>query len=323
MRVEVMSHYGLSVPLNQAGYYETERHKELMKDIRGAINEGRLIAVCGLIGSGKTVTLRRLQQLLEDEKKVTVSRSLAIDKPSVKLATLLAALFYDLSTEKNVRIPTSVERREREFLDLLKKNKRPVALFVDEAHDLNSHTLIGLKRLMELVEHGDGKLSIVLAGHPKLKNDLQRPTMEEVGFRTEIFSLDRITGSQREYIQWLLACCTQRQATAESILTEDAIDLLASKLRTPLQVQRYLTLALEAAYQVGEKPVSPEIVESVLSRQIDDLEPTLTRNGYRLKDLVEQFDAKSTEIKALFTNSLDPARTAELRDKMLRAGLPI
>ena len=151
-----------------------------------------------MIGSGKTVTLRRLQQILEEEKKVTVSRSLAIDKQNVKLATLLAALFYDLSTEKNVRIPTGVERREREFLDLLKKNKRPVALFVDEAHDLNGHTLIGLKRLMELVEHGDGKLSIILAGHPKLKNDLQRPTMEEVGFRTEVFSLDRITGSQRE-----------------------------------------------------------------------------------------------------------------------------
>lgn len=323
MRVEVMEHFELTIPLNQAGYYETERHKELIKDIRSAINEGKLIAVCGLIGSGKTVTLRRLQQILEEEKKVTVSRSLAIDKHSVKLATLLAALFYDLSTEKNVRIPTGVERREREFLDLLKKNKRPVALFVDEAHDLNGHTLIGLKRLMELVEHGDGKLSIVLAGHPKLKNDLQRPTMEEVGFRTEVFSLDRITGSQREYIQWLLTCCTQGRAKAESILTEEAIDLLATKLRTPLQVQRYLTLALEAAYQVGEKPVSPEVVESVLSRQIDELEPTLTRNGYRLKDLIEQFDAKPAEIKALFSNTLEPTRTAELRDKMLRAGLPI
>jgi type II secretory pathway predicted ATPase ExeA len=323
MRVEVMEHFELTIPLNQAGYYETERHKELIKDIRSAINEGKLIAVCGLIGSGKTVTLRRLQQILEEEKKVTVSRSLAIDKHSVKLATLLAALFYDLSTEKNVRIPTGVERREREFLDLLKKNKRPVALFVDEAHDLNGHTLIGLKRLMELVEHGDGKLSIVLAGHPKLKNDLQRPTMEEVGFRTEVFSWDRITGSQREYIQWLLTCCTQGRAKAESILTEEAIDLLATKLRTPLQVQRYLTLALEAAYQIGEKPVSPEVVESVLSRQIDDLEPTLTRNGYRLKDLIEQFDAKPAEIKALFSNTLEPTRTAELRDKMLRAGLPI
>ena len=55
------------------------------------------------------------------------------------------------------------------------------------------------------------QLSVVLAGHPKLKNDLQRPTMEEIGFRTEVFSLDRITGSQREYIQWLLASCTQEQ----------------------------------------------------------------------------------------------------------------
>lgn len=323
MRVEVMEHFGLTVPLNQAGYYETEHHKELMKDVRGAINEGRLIAVCGLIGSGKTVTLRRLQELLEDEKKITVSRSLAIDKHRVNLATLRAALFYDLSTEKNVRVPTGVERSERELLDLVRKNKRPVALFVDEAHDLNGHTLIGLKRLMELVEHGGGKLSVVLAGHPKLKNDLQRPTMEEIGFRTEIFSLDRITGSQREYIQWLLDCCTQGRTQAESILTDEAIDLMATKLRTPLQVQRYLTLTLEAAYQIGEKPIPADVVESVLSRQIDDLEPTLTRNGYRLKDLVEQFDAKPAEIKALFGNTLDPTRATELREKMLRAGLPI
>jgi len=39
--------------------------------------------------------------------------------------------------------------------------------------------------------------------------------------------------------------------------------------------------------------------------------------------LVEQFDTKPTEIKALFSNTLDPARAVELRDKMLAAGLPI
>ncbi|NWB93238.1 hypothetical protein HX776_06070 [Pseudomonas agarici] len=90
----------------------------------------------------------------------------------------------------------------------MKKNKRPVALFVDEAHDLNGHTLTGLKRLMELVEDGDGRLSVVLAGHPQLRNDLRRPTMEEIGYRTDIFSLDGIAGSQREYIHWLLETCT-------------------------------------------------------------------------------------------------------------------
>jgi hypothetical protein len=47
------------------------------------------------------------------------------------------------------------------------------------------------------------------------------------------------------------------------------------------------------------------------------------RYRYRIKDLVEQFDARPTEIKALFSNQLDPTRTAELRDRMLRAGLPL
>jgi type II secretory pathway predicted ATPase ExeA len=69
MRAEVMQHFGIRVPFNQAGYYETAHHKELMKDIRGAINEGRLIAVCGVIGSGKTVLLRRLQEILDEERQ--------------------------------------------------------------------------------------------------------------------------------------------------------------------------------------------------------------------------------------------------------------
>jgi hypothetical protein len=176
---------------------------------------------------------------------------------------------------------------------------------------------------MELVEDGEGRLSVVLAGHPKLRNDLRRPTMEEIGYRTDIFSLDAIAGSQREYIHWLLNTCTQGAVDVASIMTEDAVDLLAGKLRTPLQIQLHLSLSLEAGYLTGEKPISVELVESVLSRQLDDLEPTLMRHGYRLKDLVEQFDAKPAEVKSMFHNMLDPVRSAELRDKMLSAGLPI
>src|SRR5262252_7940432 len=323
MRVEVMQHYRLTQPLSLAGYYETHHHQQLIKDIKSAILEGRLIALCGVIGSGKTVTLRRLQQQLKEENRVLVSKSLAVEKHSIKLGTLIAALFYDLSTEKPLRIPTQGEKRERDLRELVKKGKRPVALFVDEAHDLTRHTLTGLKRLMEVVENGDGKLSIVLAGHPKLRNDLRRPTMEEIGYRTDVFTLDGIAGSQREYIQWLLHVCTAPQTEPEMILTPDAIDLLASKLHTPLQIQLHLTLAFEVGYQTGEQPISADVVDNVLAKQLDDLEPMLTRHGYHIKDLVEQFDARPAEIKALFSNQLDPTRTAELRDRMLRAGLPI
>jgi hypothetical protein len=136
------------------------------------------------------------------------------------------------------------------------------------------------------------------------------------------FTLEGITGSQREYIQWLLKTCTGK-SKPEEILTTEAVDLLAMKLLTPLQVQLHLTQAMEAGYQTGEKPITATLVESVLSRRLDDLEPTLARHGYRLKDMVEQFDAKSPEIRALFSNQLDPGRTAELRDRMLAVGLPI
>lgn len=154
-----------------------------------------MVAVCGVVGSGKTVTLRRLQQLLRDENKIIVARSLSVEKHSIKLATPISALFYDLTQDKLVQIPKQGECRERELQELVKKGKRPVALFVDEAHDLNGHTLTRLKRLMEVVEDGGGRLSVVLAGHPKLRNDLRRPTMEEIGYRTDVFTLDGIAGS--------------------------------------------------------------------------------------------------------------------------------
>lgn len=47
------------------------------------------------------------------------------------------------------------------------------------------------------------------------------------------------------------------------------------------------------------------------------------RQSNRLKDMTEQFDAKAAEIRAMFSNQLEPKRTAEIRERMLAAGLPI
>jgi type II secretory pathway predicted ATPase ExeA len=323
MLTEVMEYFGLVKEFPKAGYYETDYQKQMFKDIKAAIYSGKLVALSGIIGCGKTTTLRRLFEVLDKEGKVLVSKSLSVDKDRATLPTLIAALFYDLSADKEIKIPTQGEKRERELRDLVRKGKKPVALFVDEAHDLHYSTLTGLKRLMEVVEDGGGILSVVLAGHPKLKNDLRRPTMEEIGYRSTVFSLDGIVGSQREYIEWLVSKCTIQETQIGNILEAEAIDLLATRLRTPLQIEQHLTLALEAAYQLGEKPVTTAVVESVLSKQLDDLEPTLTRHGYDIKGLAEQFNAKQSEIRALFRGQLEPARTRELQEQMLAAGLPI
>jgi type II secretory pathway predicted ATPase ExeA len=323
MLTEVMEHFRLIREFRKAGYYDTEYQQQMFKDIKAAIHSGKLIAITGIIGCGKTTTLRRLFEILEQEGKILVSKSLSVDKDRATLPTLIAALFYDLSTDKEVKIPALGEKRERELRDLIRKGKKPVALFVDEAHDLHCSTLTGLKRLIEVVEDGGGTLSVVLAGHPKLKNDLRRPTMEEIGYRATVFSLEGIVGNQRGYIEWLVAKCTTEDTQIGDILEPEAIELLATRLRTPLQIEQHLTLSFEAAYLFGEKPVTSAIVESVLSKQIDDLEPTLTRHGYDVKGLAEQFHAKPAEIKMLFRGQLDPARSRELQEQMLAAGLPL
>jgi type II secretory pathway predicted ATPase ExeA len=129
--------------------------------------------LCGVVGSGKTVTLRRLQELLANDNRVAVSKSIAVEKSRATLGTLITALFCDLSTDKDPRIPKQGEVRERALRNLVRKRKKPIVLIVDEAHDLHHHTLTGLKRLIEMVADGGGKLCVLLAGHPKLRNDLK------------------------------------------------------------------------------------------------------------------------------------------------------
>lgn len=61
----------------------------------------------------------------------------------------------------------------------------------------------------------------------------------------------------------------------------------------------------------------------MLSKHLDGIESVLTRQGYGLRELAQNFEAKPAEIKALLANQLDLARSAELRDRMRLAGLPI
>ena len=200
MRAEVMEFYGLTRSPRAVGYYETAHHRQLLQDIKQAVYDGDLVALCGVVGAGKTVTLRRLQDLLARENRVIVSKAISVEKSRVTLGTLITALFCDLSLDKEPKIPKQGELRERELRNLVRKRKKRIVLIVDEAHDLHHHTLTGLKRLIEMVADGDGKLCVLLAGHPKLRRDLRSPTMEEIGYRTAVFSLEGVTGSQREYI---------------------------------------------------------------------------------------------------------------------------
>ena len=221
-----MQHFGITRAFEQAGYYDSAHHQELVGEIRGAITAGRLIAICGVIGSGKTALLRRLQEILKEDGKITVAQSLSVEKHRLKLADFMTALVYDLSSEPPVRILNG-KQRERQLRELVRKNQKPVALFIDDAHDLTRRALTELPHLMELIESDGGRLAVVLAGQPALRTELRHATRKENGDRTCVLSLEGMAGSQRDYIRWLLTACTADQKAAETTLTAEAIERLA------------------------------------------------------------------------------------------------
>lgn len=130
-------------------------------------------------------------------------------------------------------------------------------------------------------------------------------------------------GSLREYIHWLLKSCSTEETQSADIIEEPAIDYLAERLSTPLQVEQHLTLALEEAYKTSGNAVTLEVLETTPSKRIDDLEPTLIRHGYNERALVEQFRIRLTEVRRFLKGDLDSARMHELTEEMREAGLPI
>lgn len=323
MLSEVMNYYGLARDFGQAGYFETEQSRQVLKELKLAIQAGKLVALSGVVGSGKTATLRHVQEQLGKEKDCLVAKSLSVEKSQISLGTLILALFYDLATEKDFKVPTQPERRERALRDLIKRRQKTVALFIDEAHDLHSKTLVGLKRLMEVVRDGGGTLSVVLAGHPKLKNDLRRPSMEEIGSRATVFELEGFGGEKRQYVQWLLNEALSPKAKLDAIITAEALSILSDRLTTPLQFEQYLTLALEEGYKVGQKPVGAEVIDTVLAKDLDGLEPRLTRQGYNVKALADLLNAKPAEVRSFLRGKLPPSQTQEFQNEIRAAGIPL
>jgi type II secretory pathway predicted ATPase ExeA len=326
MLADVQAHFGLRQPFDSTGQsatFDTEHHRQIVAEVRNLAPTGRLIAISGLVGSGKTHLSRRIQATLAEEGKVLVSKAFTVDKANITLTTLITALFHDLTSGKDVQIPRQSEERERALCELVRKQRKPVALFVDEAQKLHHKTLTGLKHLMEVVAESNRTLSVVLVGKPKLRNDLRRPTMAEIGHRATILELDGVAGCQGEYIRWLLAACSEDGTDPATLMTDEAIELVAARLRTPLQIERYLAAAFVEAYRLGVQPVSKDIVDAVLSRQIDDLEPVLMEHGYDVPTLAADFNCKPAEIRDLLAGRLEPDRVQELTLQMRAAGLPV
>lgn len=321
MRHDVKEFFGIEKEFRNAAFLETDSYRHLFDETISAIKEGYLISLTGIVGSGKTVTARRIRQELKKSNEVIVSTSLTVEKKKVKLGTLIYALFADLLTDKKATIPSKLEFRERELVKLIKKKQKPVVLFIDEAHDLHHKTLTSLKRLQEIGQEANSLLSVVLIGHPRLCNDMRRPSMEEIGGRVVNIPIEGIRGNEDRYISWILQQCLKKQVKPTDIVTQEALDMMAKKFSTPLQINHYMQIAFVRAFRIGQKQVTTETLEEVIAKDLNSVEANLQRHGYDIPTLSATIDVKPTEIRSFLNGHLSTGRTHEIENQILKLGL--
>ena len=92
MNNEIMQFFELNKHFHNVPFLETDGIKKHIDNIKYASRVGGIIAITGMVGTGKTTLLWQIQQQLRDEKEVVVCRSLSTDKKRVNIGTLYTGL---------------------------------------------------------------------------------------------------------------------------------------------------------------------------------------------------------------------------------------
>jgi hypothetical protein len=62
---------------------------------------------------------------------------------------------------------------------------------------------------------------------------------------------------------------------------------------------------------MGQKLLTPELIKSMLVRDVDDVEPRFTRHGYHAQALADLLNVRRANIRAFLAGRPQPSRTQE------------
>lgn len=244
---------------------------------------GGFLAIVGESGAGKTTMLDDLK-----DKVLREHRPLVFMEPSVegmedseakgkgiRSADIHAAIV--LSLDAAASVAQSSEKRSRQVRRMLEESTasgRSHLLVVEEAHALPVTTLNHLKRLHEKMRMGrKNMLGVLLLGHPELERKLQRYDVREVMQRCQVLRLHPLGADLAAY---LAVRCASAGRKVDEFITPDGIDEMRTRLMSPtvgdqapasllypLNVNNWMTAALNTAAELGAPVIDRDVVGAV------------------------------------------------------------
>lgn len=240
----------------------TKEHKEALAALYyGIHNHKGFVVVTGEVGTGKTLLIRCLLQLLK-------GRDIGYSYIFNSLLSPAEFLQY-IATELGLSVAGKSKGETLLALGSLlverHQQKLTTVVIIDEAHHLSAEVLEEVRLLTNLETANDKLLQILLVGQPELDEKLDsfelRQLKQRVSLRAELQPLSQ-EGAQSYIIRRLELAGADRET--QGIFTPAAVSTVYRYSRgIPRLINTICENALIASYARQTRTVSPEVIDEV------------------------------------------------------------
>ena len=245
--------------------FASEKHKEALTALYyGVLGRKGFVVMTGEVGTGKTLLIRTLLQLIKSQNMACSYVFNSNLDPTDFLR--LAAFDFGLPRTAKSRGELLVELNS--YLLACHQKKITAVLVIDEAHHLSPEVLEEIRLLMNLETAQEKLLQILLVGQPELDAKLDsfglRQLKQRIAVRCQLEPLNQ--EEAMEYIQSRLRIADCEHRDAANLFSSDAV---ARIHRYTGGIPRLINLVCENALLIGcasqARRITPDMLDEIAS----------------------------------------------------------
>jgi len=242
--------------------FATARHNEALASIvHGVLRHKGFIVVTGEVGTGKTLLVRCLLELLRRQDIASAN----IFNPCLSPLEFLRYIVGDLGIKTAHQDKGSLLLELNNYLIARHRKNTTTVLIVDEAQHLEPELLEEIRLLTNLETSQQKLLQIVLVGQPELDQKMDSPDLRQLKQRIALRC--QLEPLQEEETKSYIMRRLQRAGANSHANTMFSGETIASVYRYSRGITRLINTicenALIASYAEKAQSVLPEVIEEV------------------------------------------------------------